>query len=1107
MKNILYILLFLVSYTTISQNAGDLDVTYGTDGVAEYTIEVNGNTFGITLNEIIALPSGKLIGAGVASGGCSGNSSFAGIIMRFNNDGSLDTSFQEIGYRLFGSRNFRKLIRYDENHYLIGGFSSGENPFFLKIDTEGNPDLTFGIDGFQNTIISPNVLTIYEDKILSGGGVFNTSGVREFTVGRYHLDGTVDTTFGDNGFFNIPHMSDGASAVFDLKVNSEGKLIIVGRRQISTLDGAILIVRLLANGQPDPSYGDNGIYVNDLYADSRAQKIYLKGDDSYIVGGWRQEGPFSLFNMMLTQYNADGTIDTDFGTNGNFFEHIYSDSALDKIHPFEDGYIVTGDSFSRAYIVKVTGNGVLDTSFNETGIVFYDPFEFSGFGTSSVIRDNRVILCTMTDFADCAQTKKRLQLSRFFLNDDGIPTTAFQAPDLTLCEEEGNTAYFFDLTNNTAAIIGSQSDVTIAFFTTLLDAQNNTNPLPNATNYQATSNPQTIYARVSNTTDDSFDISSFQLQVLDTPVAMSNIVLEACELNGNGFSTFDLMEANELLISPSVNFTITYYETEDEAISQDNPLPFTYSNTTQFNQTIYARIQNTSNCFVVTPLILTVTNTPNINENISTLFACETNDSGAALVDLTIKNTEILNGEDPTIYTVHYFLNQTDANSNVNAIDQPENYMGISQTLYFRVSSDASTCAVIGDFILSVASFPVIGSNIADYTLCTMPFAPNTTFDLTTRDMQILANQNPASIGVNYYTSLTDAQSGTNAISNPTDYINITNPQTIYATTQNIDAGCLSENVVAFEILSVGADIAAAPNDIVLADTDLDGFEIFDLTINEAILLGSQNPNDFAFRYFETQEDADLNINAIADPANYTNISTLQTIYVRLINIEPTSNCFNIASFNLLFDYTLTDFDDDGVNDAMEDLNGNGNFDDDDTDNDGVPNYQDDDDDGDSVPTNAEIQGIGAGLLSNDYIFIDTDENMVENYLDDDDDGDGTDTINEDYNNSGSPIDDDTNNNGIPDFLDSDVTLSIENLNFELIQIYPNPSADILYIKNNNSSIDSQLTIYDLSGKKVLRKLLTREEEEINLGHLSKGMFILTLTTGQNTLIQKIIHN
>jgi len=93
------------------------------------------------------------------------------------------------------------------------------------------------------------------------------------------------------------------------------------------------------------------------------------------------------------------------------------------------------------------------------------------------------------------------------------------------------------------------------------------------------------------------------------------------------------------------------------------------------------------------------------------------------------------------------------------------------------------------------------------------------------------------------------------------------------------------------------------------------------------------------------------------------------------------------TSGNVHIKTVLVEDDNDGIPAELEDINGNGNFDDDDTDGDGIPNYLDDDDDGDNVPTKLEKPDPNNdGNLSD---ALDTDSDGIPNYLDTDDDGDG----------------------------------------------------------------------------------------------------------------------
>lgn len=79
-----------------------------------------------------------------------------------------------------------------------------------------------------------------------------------------------------------------------------------------------------------------------------------------------------------------------------------------------------------------------------------------------------------------------------------------------------------------------------------------------------------------------------------------------------------------------------------------------------------------------------------------------------------------------------------------------------------------------------------------------------------------------------------------------------------------------------------------------------------------------------------------------------------------------------------LFASEIADHDGDGIPSYMEDLNGNQNLMDDDTDGDGIPNYLDNDDDGDGRLTKDEIIVHPDGTLE----FPDTNGNGIPDYLD-----------------------------------------------------------------------------------------------------------------------------
>jgi FKBP-type peptidyl-prolyl cis-trans isomerase len=78
-----------------------------------------------------------------------------------------------------------------------------------------------------------------------------------------------------------------------------------------------------------------------------------------------------------------------------------------------------------------------------------------------------------------------------------------------------------------------------------------------------------------------------------------------------------------------------------------------------------------------------------------------------------------------------------------------------------------------------------------------------------------------------------------------------------------------------------------------------------------------------------------------------------------------------------LYTYKTSDYDGDSVPTHLEDIDGDGYFDDD-TDNDGLPNFRDDDDDNDDILTREEYDA------NNDGVADDTDNDGTPDYLDKD---------------------------------------------------------------------------------------------------------------------------
>ncbi|QAA82583.1 gliding motility-associated C-terminal domain-containing protein [Aequorivita sp. H23M31] len=95
---------------------------------------------------------------------------------------------------------------------------------------------------------------------------------------------------------------------------------------------------------------------------------------------------------------------------------------------------------------------------------------------------------------------------------------------------------------------------------------------------------------------------------------------------------------------------------------------------------------------------------------------------------------------------------------------------------------------------------------------------------------------------------------------------------------------------------TVQPDIVTPPDMSVCAPVGTPG--VFDLESQIPTILNGQNPNLFNISFHTDELEAQSNVNPIADPSAYQNVSNPETIYVRVENVDQPS-CFSIVSFDL----------------------------------------------------------------------------------------------------------------------------------------------------------------------------------------------------------------
>lgn len=87
-----------------------------------------------------------------------------------------------------------------------------------------------------------------------------------------------------------------------------------------------------------------------------------------------------------------------------------------------------------------------------------------------------------------------------------------------------------------------------------------------------------------------------------------------------------------------------------------------------------------------------------------------------------------------------------------------------------------------------------------------------------------------------------------------------------------------------------------------------------------------------------------------------------------------------------------------------------------------------------------------------------------------------------------------------------DFTVSLTKLiRQQLYEIYPNPATDKLKIRFHDTMHPIELEIVDVSGRKVISKVITGAESEIDISNLQSGLYFVWFPLSANESVQKLI--
>jgi len=394
MKKYIFLCSIAVFCNNIIANPSDIDTSFnnGIDASLFVAFSVN------SAQDIAVQNDGKIVTVGY-----SGDNA---LIVRFENDGQLDTTFTNgqanqipgtVTINLgLNTAAYALAIQPLDSKIIIAGYvntSAGNQLFIARFNTDGTLDEDFGADdtgyvihalgGYQTEAF--DVALDYSANIVVTGTTTTpsaTSGVNSSCafVARYLPSGAIDTTFNaadtpgyKKTLFGATFTKAQALAI-EKDQNGElvidGKIVVTGQAYIDGKPG-LIVFQYDNDGVLDTGFNDGTEYAvlpSTAYVSSIGFDVAVQVDGKIVVVGSSNltDGfPNQLYTIL--RLNSNGTVDTTFNSPLGYSASDHGLTANSLAIQDNAQIITCGLNYDAAYIVIITrynNDGTIDATFN-----------------------------------------------------------------------------------------------------------------------------------------------------------------------------------------------------------------------------------------------------------------------------------------------------------------------------------------------------------------------------------------------------------------------------------------------------------------------------------------------------------------------------------------------------------------------------------------------------------------------------------------------------------------------------------------------------------------------------------------------------------------------
>lgn len=380
-----------------TRRAGDFDTGFGDRGSTRLSF----GTAYAEANDVAVAPDGGLVLAGFSSGDDDQDPTQHVAVARLLADGTPDPAFGDGGrattVACAGYSNATSVVVQPDGKVVVAGSVQPapgdiDSVFLLvRYNSDGSLDTSFGDDGLvMSSALSPayatELLLQPDGKLLFGGsGTTDRSSTNssDMLVERYLANGERDTAFaGGSGRVEISLTDDAGIARPDfldgLALQPDGKVLAAGTTtgEINE-EGESVVVRLLDDGQLDTTFGDGGVARVETGPFERFTGVSVQSDGSVVAAGLTFNDERTVQRMLLVRFDATGVLDPAFGDGGVVTNKAAPQSeATDVTVDAGDRIVVVGhgvddsnESGKSWLVVRHLPNGELDESFGDGGVV------------------------------------------------------------------------------------------------------------------------------------------------------------------------------------------------------------------------------------------------------------------------------------------------------------------------------------------------------------------------------------------------------------------------------------------------------------------------------------------------------------------------------------------------------------------------------------------------------------------------------------------------------------------------------------------------------------------------------------------------------------------